>query len=179
MLLLEEKYSNKSYLKKLVSKLNDHIKIRDDVSNIRMELEEKVSELREKAEKEEKMEKEEKEEKVEEVEKAEKKEIEEILSKAENVLKSLDKQIEAINDAIKKERSILESLRVLTWIRKISSIVGGFLLFFGGILLTLSILMVTKILIVPETLPVQLFFGYLLLIISIVMLLSGTIHQVV
>ncbi|GEM_PF-5214189 len=141
------------------SKIKDQLAARDEASNIRMELEEKISRVKEEG--------------------AQKPELEETISRAEEILEKLDRYIGLIESAVKKERSLLESLRVLTLARKISSIIGGFLLFFGGVLLTLSILLITKILIIPQTISVQLFFGYILLIASIIMLFSGTLHQVV
>lgn len=155
----EEKAVNKWSLKKMESKIKDQLEARDEASNIRAELEEKIAKAKEEAE--------------------EVSELNETIMKAEEMLEKLDRYIGIIEDSVKKERSLLESLRVLTLARKISSIIGGFLLFFGGVLLTLSILLITKILVIPHTIPVQLFFGYILLIASITMLFSGVLHQVV
>lgn len=155
----EEKAVNKRSLKKMESKIKDQLEARDEASNIRAELEEKIAKAKEEAE--------------------EVSELNETIMKAEEMLEKLDRYIGIIEDSVKKERSLLESLRVLTLARKISSIIGGFLLFFGGILLTLSILLITKILVIPHTISVQLFFGYILLIASITMLFSGVLHQVV
>lgn len=155
----EEKAVNKWSLKKMESKIKDQLEARDEASNIRAELEEKIAKAKEEAE--------------------EVSELNETIMKAEEMLEKLDRYIGIIEDSVKKERSLLESLRVLTLARKISSIIGGFLLFFGGVLLTLSILLITKILVIPHTIPVQLFFGYILLIASIIMLFSGVLHQVV
>lgn len=155
---LEEKDFDDSSLKKIRSRIDDDLKRRDEAVNVKTELESKISKAKEKEGE---------------------GELEEILSKAEDVLKELDKQIASIDDFIKRERAIYESLRTLTLIRKVSSIIGGFLLFFSGILLTLSIFVVARILTIPPTPTAHIFIGYLLLVASIVMLISGTIHQVV
>jgi len=155
---LEEKSVDEVSLKRMESRVEDQLRVRDEAANIRIELEEKISKAKEGE--------------------ISVSELDEAIKKAEDMLKRLDKRIGMMDDFIKKERSILESLRVLTLVRKVSSIVGGFLLFSGGVLLTLSILIVTKILIIPPTISIQLFFGYLLLIVGIIMLLSGTLHQV-
>jgi len=144
-------------MRKMVSRLNDHIKVCDSAVNVKSKLQEEI-------------------EKAEEAEKAE---LNTILDQAKELLDRLTKHIDIMKSSIKKERAILENLRTLTLIKKVSAVLGGFLLFFGGVLLTFGLLVVLKILYIAPTESLQLFLGFLWLFTSIIMIFSGAIHQVV
>lgn len=145
--------------RKMMSKLNDHIKTRDKASNIKASLKAKIEEV-EKATDHEK-----------------KEDLNKLIANAKNVLDELDRHIGMIEDAIKKERAILESLRTLIFVRKVSVILGGFLLFFGGVMLTFSILLVANIVNLPLIPSTQMFVGLLWLFTSILLVFSGAMHQ--
>ncbi|MEX0567664.1 MAG: hypothetical protein Q6363_000690 [Candidatus Njordarchaeota archaeon] len=147
--------------RKMTSKLNDHIKTRDKASNIKAILKSKIEEVEEESTQE----------KVEELNK--------IVEDAKNTLAELERHIGMIEDAIKKERAVLETLRTLIFVRKISVVLGGFLLFFGGVMLTFSILLVTNIVSLPLIPSTQMFIGILWLFTSILIVFSGAMHQAV
>lgn len=158
MLLVIDSISSSDY-KKMISKLNDHIKTRDKANNIKASLKAKIEEV-EKA-----------------VDQGKIEELNKIIVDAKNVLGELDRHIDMIEDAIKKERAILESLRTLIFVRKVSVILGGFLLFFGGVMLTFSILLVANIVNLPLIPSTQMFVGLLWLFTSILLVFSGAMHQ--
>jgi len=79
---------------------------------------------------------------------------------------------------LRRVRATFESMRALTRIRLLSSIVGGFLIFLGGVFLLFGAFILLGLLkaFVSET--IIRFIGWLVVAFGLISLISGILHQV-
>jgi len=154
---LDEEELNNT-MEKFETKLRRYLNTRDKAFSVKVQIEEALSKKEESQVDEEK--------------------LESLVKEAKNLKEALEKMIPEIDDMLRRVRATFESMRALTRIKLLSSIVGGFLIFLGGVFLLFGAFILLGLLkaFVSET--IIRFIGWLVVAFGLISLISGILHQV-